>query len=53
MKGRFRCISQINAPWGERGSTRESNTLVLNPRCGSVSYGCCDTVWNSAFVGPL
>jgi len=50
MEGRFICLSRKSTRYGV---SRESNMLVSSPKCGSVPYGCCDTVWNSAFVGPL
>jgi len=51
MEGRLRYLSRRSTRYGV---SRESNTLVSSPRMWvSAPYGGCDTVWNSAFVGPL
>jgi len=48
-------ISYLSRRSTRYGVSRESNTLVSSPRCGSAHHMVAvnHTVWNSAFVGPL
>jgi len=50
MEGCFRCLSRRSMLWRE---PRVEHTCFKSQMWVSVSYDRCDTVWDSAFVGPL